>query len=177
MNKPKHIELGFIIIVPENNPKLAEITASSLKFKYSGSPFIFVVTESISDMCYDDISKIGIVFRGGNTYSSLISLGMMHAPSEWNMIIISGTQMRSNAHQKYSCFIDSPKDILFPIVDRKANFIEGTLNGIMFNKFAYEELGNMPNEISDMQECKAIWGYKACNLGYKFKALVGAGLS
>ena len=175
MYEPKEIDLGFIIITPENNPRHVEITVSSLSAKYNGRPFVTVVTESILDQTMAEMSRIGRIFSAKSTYSSLLSTGMKNAPAEWNMIVISGTQLRNRVHRKYSCFIDSPRDILYPIVDRKMNFVDGSVNGIVVHRDAYADLGDMP-ESQNLNECKAAWGYLAVSKGYRFKGVVGAGL-
>lgn len=175
MYEPKDIDVGFVIITPENNPRHVEITVSSISAKYKNKPFVTIVTDAIIDQTMSEISRIGKVFLAKNTYSSLLSIGMKNAPAEWNMIVISGTQLRNQAHRKYSCFIDSPKDILFPIVDRKMNFVDGTVNGIFVHKNVYSELGDMP-DTPNLNECKAAWGSLAVANGYKFKGIVGAAL-
>jgi hypothetical protein len=175
MYEPKDIDIGFVIIAPENNPKHVEITVSSISAKYGEKPFITVVTDSILEQTMDEMSVFGKVFCAKNTYSSLLSMGMKNAPAEWNIIVISGTPIRNHAHRKYSCFIESHKDILYPIIDRKMNFVDGSVNGIMIHRDAYTDLGDMP-ETPNLSECKAAWGSLAVSNGYKFKGIVGAAL-
>jgi len=175
MNDPKALNYGFIIIAPDNNPKLVELTASSVRNKYPNSPFICIVTSEISPENAQEISRICPTFQADNSYSSLINEGMKNPPSDWNLIVISGTSIRNRFFRKYSCFVQSDKDILFPVVDRKWNFVDATVNGIFLHRNTFKELGAMPQHPT-IQECKANWAYEAINKGYKFKAVIGTSL-
>lgn len=175
MNEPKELNCGFIIIAPDNNPKLVEITASSIRNKYSKSPFICIVTSEISPEDAREISQMCPTYQAQNSYSSLINEGIKNSPSDWNLVVISGTSIRSRFFRKYSCFIKSEKDILFPVVDRKWNFVDATVNGIFMHKNVHGEVGDIP-QLNTIQECKAVWAVDALNKGYKFKAVVGSGL-
>lgn len=91
----------------------------------------------------------------------------------WNFIIIGGTWLRLGIDKKYSYFVDSEKDILFPIVERKMNFIDGSINGILWHKSFYDLVGNMYND-NPLDVCKLMWATDALQKGAKFKGVVGS---
>lgn len=175
MHDPKDLDCGFLIIAPENNSKHVEITASSVRRKLGTSPMLCILTSGASEQAELEASRICECARGGTTYSSLINVALRRPLAEWNLIIISGTSMRSRTYRKYGCFAESSRDILYPVVDRKMNFVDGTVNGILFHRDAHSEIGDMP-ECQSLEESKMHWGFRAACLGYKFKGIVGAGL-
>jgi hypothetical protein len=80
---------------------------------------------------------------------------------------------------KLNQFLNSEKDILFPVVDRKMNFVDGSINGIVVHKKAFKEIGDIaPNSLqkvgyNDFEISKLFWAMDAVEKGYKFKAIVG----
>jgi len=171
----KNLSCGFVILCADHNIKLAHITIKSIKAKYWGLPYICVLDDSANDQDMREISNICQAYRGKGTYSSLINLGMQYAPADWNFLIMAGTSLRSKLDQKFSYFIDNDKDILFPIVDRKYNFVEGTLNGLFINKKTYQEIGNMADN-NPLEICKLMWALDALDKGCRFKAIANSKL-
>ncbi|MFZ8393467.1 hypothetical protein ACO1MB_14640, partial [Staphylococcus aureus] len=64
-------------------------------------------------------------------------------------------------------------DILFPIVDRKMNFIDGTINGIFLHRQAFDLTGPFSDDPS-LEKSKAVWSSTAVEKGCTFKAILGA---
>lgn len=175
MHDPKDLDCGFVIIAPENNAKHIEITAMSIIRKFGATPMVCVMTSEASEDSESEASSLCRVVKGGTTYSSLINAALRNPQAEWTMIIISGTSMRMRTYRKYGFFTETKRDILYPVVDRKMNFVDGTVNGILFHRDAHSEVGDMP-ECQSLEESKMRWGYEASCRGYKFKGIVGAGL-
>ena len=113
------------------------------------------------------------VHRGRNTITSLINVGMDNSTSEWTLVVMAGAFLRNNLDRKYSYFVTSQKDILFPIVDGKTNFVDGTLNGIMVHRDTWKEIGQFSNQES-LSWCKLSWAMAAIEHGCCFKAILGA---
>lgn len=172
MYEYKNLNYGYVIITPENDPKLVKITASSIKMKQSNASIICVTRHDIDSESEREIKNICACFKGQNTYTSLLTKGMENCPSEWNLYVISGTFFENKIQKKYSYFVESDKDILFPVVNRKINFVEGTLNGILMHRNALKNIGCFL-ESNSLEKSKTIWSYNAVCSGYRFKAIVG----
>ena len=112
-------------------------------------------------------------YKGKGTYSSLINVGMRHTLADWNFIICAGATVRWKMDRKFSYFIESEKDILFPIAENKIYFAEATLNGLLINKNTWKEVGEM-NDDGSLEMVKILWALSAIDKGVKFKAIAGS---
>lgn len=171
MYEYKELDYGYVIITPENNPDFVRITANSIKNKNINSKIIAVTRNDIDKESEEKIKSICPIFKGENTYTSLFSEGMKNSPSEWNLFSISGTHFENKIQKKYSYFIESKKDIIFPIFDRRMEFVNGSLNGILMHKNVFKELGSFP-ESNSLEKSKLIWAFNAASFGYKFKGVL-----
>lgn len=124
---------------------------------------------------FKEMNEICPTCKGKETYTSLINAGLKSPPAEWNFVVIAGTYVRHRLDNKYSMFMESEKDILFPIVDNKYNFVDATINGLLVHKNCLKEIGPMA-EIGPFEICKMMWALEAIEKGYKFKAILGAKL-
>lgn len=174
MGISKKINFGFIVLNPESNPSLLKNTVNSIRGKYD-APIISVTEKTAKEQQFKEMNDICPTCRGENTYTSLINAGMKYPPADWNFIVIAGTNIGHKIDNKYSMFIESEKDILFPIVDKKYEFVEATLNGLLLHKNCLNEVGKMA-EIGPYEICKLMWALDAIDKGYKFKAILGAKL-
>lgn len=114
-------------------------------------------------------------YKGKSTMTSLINVGMRHSTADWVFVVFSGITVRWQMDQKFSYFINSEKDILYPIVDRKYNFLEATLNGLFVNRKVFKEIGEFEEE-GELEFVKMIWAEKAMAKGCRFKAVIGTKL-
>ena len=71
----------------------------------------------------------------------MINAGMNATEKDWNIIFIAGTYLQRNYTKKYSMFIESDSDVLFPNYIRKSNFIDGTINGLCISKNLFNKTG------------------------------------
>ena len=113
-----------MIICPDNSLSLLKSTANSIKSKYYDHPFICVANGSAT---VEDVAMMKCIcptYKGKKTISSMINVGLRHAPADWAFIVFSGSFLPGKMDEKFSFFINSEKDILFPIVNRKTNFID-----------------------------------------------------
>ncbi len=172
--KFKALNCGFVIICTDCNVGQIKTTVNSIKCNYPDSKYICVLP---SECHKDDQKIINTVcksYTGGSTITSLINVGMKNTPcNEWNFIVMGGTWVKNGLSKKYSYFIDSEKDILFPIVDRKTNFIDGSINGILWHKKTYESIEPLSND-NPLEICKLMFTMGAIEKGCKFKAVLGA---
>jgi hypothetical protein len=163
-----------VILNPESNPSLLKSTVNSIRNKYR-VPIISVTEKSVKAQNFKEMNEICPTCKGKETYTSLINAGLDSPPAEWNFIVIAGTYIKHRIENKYSMFIENEKDILFPIVDKKYEFVESTINGLLIHKNCLKEVGKM-SEIGSYEVCKLMWTLDAIEKGYKFKAILGAKL-
>lgn len=173
MYSHKSIDYGFVILCPEHAVNLLKCTANSIKTRYKEIPYICATDNSANTEDLKEMKAICPTYKGKNTFSSLINIGMKNAPAEWNFIICAGANVTWGISEKFAYFIESENDVLFPIADKKYNFIEATLNGLLINKKTWKMVGPMENE-GEIEMVKAIWGCKALEKGVQFKAIAGA---
>ena len=178
MNKP-FPEFGFVIISPEFNIGRINSTAKSLKNNFPDVPFICCVPKNAVDV--QEIKEICPVHKGKDTITSLINTGLKKGHKKWNLLIFEGSWVREGAAKKLFHFIESEKDILFPIVvqydpmgkptNSHTNFVDGSLNGLLIHQSAIKEVGEFIDGPLDVS--KTMWGLSAMDKGYKFKAILG----
>lgn len=174
-------DLGFVVISPEPNYGRFVSTYNSILNNYNNENIVCVMPPKTGENIATYKKKCP-TYCGKNTITSLINLGMKKTKCKWNLLIIEGTWVKPNIDKKYSNFIKSEKEVLFPIfcdydiqgkiVKIYQDFWNCSLNGILFNKKIFEEVG----EISDgsLNDVRLSWNYAAVTKGWTFKAILGA---
>jgi hypothetical protein len=168
----KNLTYGFIVVCCELNPKLAISTVNSIKSQY-GCPIVCTFPKTASDDLINEVKKHAVVYRGEDTFSSLLNLGLQKTTTDWNFVIVGGSIPRRNLDKKFCLFVENEKDVLFPIVDGKTNFIDATVNGLFLHRKIYEEVGELPKH-PNWEVCKLFWALDAVDKGYKFKAIANS---
>jgi hypothetical protein len=171
----KIFDYGFIILCSERKINLLISTANSIKNRYKNIPFICVTDSGAKNIDLKEMRSICPTFKGKNTFSSLINVGVKNSKTDWNFIVFAGSTVRSKLNEKFSVFIEDDKDILFPIVDYKYDFVSGSLNGLFFHKKAMKEIGNI-NEEESLENVKTLWAAEAISKGYRFKAIANSSI-
>jgi asparagine synthetase B (glutamine-hydrolysing) len=123
-----------VILAPENALNMIKVTINSINYHYPNISHICVTDSSASKEEILEIKKHCPTYKGKETITSLINVGMRHAPLDWVFLIFAGTNVRPRLDEKFSFYVGSEKDILFPVAEKKHNFIEATLNGLFMNK-------------------------------------------
>lgn len=172
MYSHKSLKCGFVILCPEHTTGLLKSTVKSIKCRYPKLPMVCATDESATVADIKEMKEICTTYKGKSTFSSLINTGMKHAPAEWNWIVCAGVTVDWKMDYSFSYFTESEKDILFPIVDKKTNFVDATLNGLFINKKTWKEVGEMAN-VGTFEEIKILWATLAIEKGIKFKAIAG----
>lgn len=175
------INFGFIIISPEHNIGGLKNTLRSIDNFSKGSEVVSIVGKEIKEEEIKESRNFCEIYKGGKTITSLINKGFEKTKKEWNIIIIEGARLCKNLCKKYSTFIKSEKDILFPLIidyDIKGypktinnEFHNCTLNGICINKKFFKKIGKMtdnPLEIS-----RKFWSMDAIQNQANFKSILG----
>ena len=171
----KQLDFGFVVVSPTNNLGLLKTTMNSLARSYGSRPCVTVVPGDVTGADLKDL-RCGPVVNNEGSLASQINAGIAKATwKEWCMVIQAGTWVRGLLDVKFSCFVESSKDILFPVIDRITNFVDAGWSGVFIHKQAFKALGPFPD--NDPEEwCKLLWVTEAIKQGYKFKGIVGASL-
>lgn len=167
------IDFGFLILCPERAINLLKTTTNSIKSNYPEVSFICATDLSANEDDLAQMNQICPTLRGKGTISSLINVGLENVVAEWNFIVFAGVNLRPNMGKRFSLFIENEKDILFPIVERKINFVDATLNGLFLHKNAIKEIGKMA-DLGTIEVVKLMWALSAIDKGYKFKAIANS---
>ena len=165
------IDYGFVILCPERNLGGLIATVRSVARLFS-KECLCVLPKGVTKKELAEFAEACPTVKGKDTYTSLINIGLKKSKSTWNFIVMAGSTFRYQFYRKYSYFLTDDKDILFPIVDGHTNFVDATINGILLNRDAIQEVGEF--EDIELPLSKVTWALKAINKGYRFKAIMGA---
>ena len=166
----KELDFGFIVLCPENHSGSLKSTVNSIKARYPKYPVICITEKTTKDENLKKMKEICTVYKGQDTFSSLINIGMKNTKAEWNFILCAGPLIPNKIDKRFSFFIENKKDVLFPIVDNKTNFVDATLNGLLINKETWKEVGEMANT-GPLEIVKLMWALDAIAKGVQFKAI------
>lgn len=178
----KFLDINFIVLSPEPNIGRLKGTVRSIKNNYKeDANIVCSVEQSIKKEQLDEMKEVCPSFRGGETITSLMNNGMKHAHGGWNMFIVEGAWLPRNIWKRYSTWIRSSKDILFPIImqyDKTgapskvlASFDECTLNGILVDRDFFLEVGKLSD--NPLKISREFWALEATDKGAQFKAILG----
>lgn len=112
--------------------------------------------------------------QNGKTLTSLIDGLCREAKTEWIYFAFAGRRVQKNIDSKLSLYVNDYKNVIFPVVKRVWNFVDGSMDGLLINKKFHEEVGDF-GDADDLEITKLMWAGKAIEKGAKFKAIVGAG--
>jgi hypothetical protein len=176
------LDMGFIILSPEPNIGRLKGTVRSIKNNYSqDARMVCVVEKGTKKPEIDEMKEVCPTFRGGQTVTSLINTGFKNAGTGWNMLIMEGAWLPAGVKFRYSRWIKSEKDILFPIVvnyDRDGHptkvfgtFSECTINGILADRDFFLGVGKLTE--NPLKISREFWAMDAVNKGALFKGILG----
>ena len=171
----KNLKYGFVILCPNRSLSLLKTTVGSIEARHPGASFIAVADSEANAEDMAALKEVCPTYKGKSTITSLINVGIRHSSAEWVFVVFSGTTVRWQMDQKFGYFIDSDKDILYPIAERKYNFLDATLNGLFINRRFFKEVGEFEEE-GELELVKMIWAEKAMSKGCRFKAIIGTKL-
>jgi len=179
--QPKSLDFGFIILTPDNNPALLKYTVNSIKRNYPNQSHLCVVGDSINPDVLKELKIISPVVKGRDTITSLINAGMKKGHKGWNVIVMCGCWVHGGLDRKFSYFLESEKDVIFPIianynregkpVEIFSNFMDCTLNGILIHQKTFKEVGDMTDD--SLEKSRMMWAATAIDMGCKFKSVLG----
>lgn len=174
------MDVGFVILCPDKNTSGLKLTISSIVTYFDkNSNYLAVVSEDVPTSDLKQMKEICTVHKAKNTITSLINLGMKKLKSQWAFLMFSGSRVQPYAAKKLTMFTKSDKDVLFPVVDRKWDFVEGSFNGVLVNSSFFHEVGDFPDTtfektgMNDFELAKLLWALDALKKGAVFKGIVG----
>lgn len=177
------IKMGFIILASEASVARVRATYNSIINNLDTTSVICIVPKKTKKDNVTDLEKICPVFKGKETFTSLINSGYQHGIEDWNTTLIEGVVARKNVQKLYSSFVTNEKDILYSITSVKDllgkpikifdAFYNCSLNGIMIHKKAFKEIGSFDEELESLDNSRLYWTATAIDKGYQFKGIVG----
>jgi hypothetical protein len=172
-----NLDLSVIALCPEKNINGLKGTVRSVKHHFFDRETICVTGKNATADEIKEMKAFCPIHKGKDTITSLINVGMKKIKSEWGFIIYAGSYVRPFIEVKLCHFVDSLTDVLYPIIDRKMNFVDGSSNGILMSKTMFKEAGDFPDVnkagANDFELAKLLWATNAIKHGCKFKGIVG----
>jgi hypothetical protein len=154
-----------------------KLTTSSIMSQFDNANFTCVIPENTDPEELKIVKTICPAIQGGASISSMINAGMKKTKRPWNMIVVSGHNIRYSPVLKYTRFTKSTKDVLYPVMDKSYwKWCDSSIHGILVHKEAFTEVGDFPDNEENLPMCRLIWSINAVEKGYVFKGLIGAKL-
>lgn len=175
-------ELGFIILSPDHNIGGLKGTVRSIINNYStGTKIICVTEKGVKSDVFKEMNGICKTYKGGETITSLMNAGLEKGHEDWNIIVMEGSWVKGNLHEKYSRWINSHRDVLYSIYvsyDREGfpskiykDFDECSLNGLCINRKLFKEVGKFSD--NPLGYSKLFWAMDAVEKNAQFKGILG----
>lgn len=184
MYERKDLDFGFVVLSPEHNVARVASTVRSIRNYHRNKDIVCAVGKDTTAAEMKELKEVcPSVWRGKDTITSLINVGMKRGFKGWNLLVMEGVWAKKPIASKYSGFIENEKDIVYPIImdhDRDGrpvkvykDFEECTLNGIFIHYDTFKQVGEFP-DYSDLNKSKFVWYAMAQEYGCKFKGILGA---
>jgi hypothetical protein len=174
------MDVGIVILCPDRNPAGLRNSVGSIRYHCYDRECLAVVPGDTSPVTIRELKEhCDLIHKGKDTITSLVNAGMKKLKHEWGFIIFGGSRVVPYLERRFTSFVKSDKDVLYPIVDKKYDFVEGCFNGVLINRKFFQEVGDFPTEtmqkqgLNDFEFAKLLWAIDAMNKGAKFKGIVG----
>lgn len=167
----KPVDFGCVVLCPDRSARALQLTVRTMGH-FTDAPCIAVVPKGTTRKITDEIREVCPLARGDNTYTSLINVGLQKSTKDWNFIFFAGVVIKSNFWRRYVYFMEDDKDIMFSVMAKHTNFVDGSLNGLFIHKNTIKRIGKMP-EVSEIEQAKVTWAYSALQKGCRFKGILG----
>ena len=186
LHRNKSLSYGFVILSPDRDIGRIKTTLNSIKRNdIEDAPCVCACAKETTPAEIKEIkAECPNTHRGQTTITSLINKGMQKGHKEWNLIVVEGTVIRRGVMQRFARFVESEKDVLFPIVmdhDREGNvsaahtsFVDSSINGLLMHFATFKKVGPFGN--NDLTIERTLWATTAREHGCQFKAILGTKL-
>lgn len=172
-------DLGFVILCPDRSIGGLRNTVNSIRSIIPESNILCTVGNDVNSEELITMNNICPTLQAEDTITSLINLGLKEAKPDWNMLLFAGSFVRLGIYKKFDLFAKDEKDILFPVVNNKIDFVEGSMNGIILHKNTFKLVGDFNTSSmqklgsNELEMIKLFWAMSAVEHGCRFKAIVG----
>lgn len=173
------MDIGFLILSPDRNVAGLKNSVGSIKHHSYNRESICVVGSDANAKDIKDMKVYCPTYKGQNTITSLVNVGMKKLKHDWAFIMFGGSRIHQYIERKFEYFCKSESDILFPTAEGKYDFVEGSFNGVLINTHFFKKVGDFPaatmrkDGLNDFEFAKLLWALDACQHGATFKAIVG----
>ena len=173
------MDIGFIILCPDHNFAGLKNSVGSVVYNCYNRECVAIVGNNADADDVKCMKAICPVHKGKDTITSLVNVGMKKLKHEWAFIMFGGSRVQHYIERRFYSFIKNRTDVLYPIVERKCNFVEGCFNGVVINTEFFKEVGEFPEAVAekqgfnDFEMAKLFWAVDAIDKGAKFKGIVG----
>ena len=92
--------------------------------------------------------------------------------------MFGGSRVQPYVERKLK-FAESPSDVLFPVVEKRYDFVSSSFNGVMINTKFFQEVGDFPEctmikeGMNDFEMAKLFWCMAAIEKKATFKGIIG----
>jgi len=173
------MDLGFIILCPDRNIGGLRNTLFSVNNNSYNREALAVVGSNATAAEIKEMKELCPIHKGKETITSLINVGMKKLKHEWAFLVFAGSRLQPYVEKKLH-FAQTEKDILFPVVDRRCDFVSGSFDGVLINTKFFQEIGDFPDitmlkedGMNEFEMAKLFWCLAATNKQAVFKAIVG----
>jgi hypothetical protein len=172
------MDVGIIVLCPNRNPAALKNSVGGIRHHCLNREVIAAIPTGTPISVSKELKQYCPVYKGKDTITSLVNIGMKRLSNTWGFVIFSGSRVPKFVEKKWN-FATSDKDVLYPIVDMKCNFVDGSFNGVLINKAFFQEVGDFPDVpmekpgLNDFEFAKLLWATKALEAGVLFKGIVG----
>ena len=174
------MDVGFIILCPDRNIGGLRNSIGGIRHHSYNRECLAVVPEDTTSKEVKEMKEhCPTVWKGKDTITSLVNVGMKRVKQEWGFIMFAGSRIPAFLERKFETFANENTDILFPVVERRYDFVSGSFNGVLINKGFFKKVGNFTEGalqkqgMNDFEMAKFLWSYDAINQGANFKGIVG----
>lgn len=173
------MDVGFIILCPDRNTGGLRNSVGGVRHHSYDRECIAVVPGDTTPKEVKEMKEHCPIWKGKDTITSLVNVGMKRVKHEWGFIMFAGSRIPAFLERKFSTFATSEKDILFPVVEKRYDFISGSFNGVLINSDFFKKVGNFTEGalekqgMNDFEMAKFLWTAAALEHDAKFKGIVG----
>ena len=173
------LDLGLIILCPDRNIGGLKNSTGSVRHHFYDRDCIAVAGSDVTKEELKEMSEYCPSYKGKDTITSLVNKGMRHLKHKWGFIIFGGSRVQPFVERKLATFAKKEEDILFPIVEKRTNFVDGSFNGVLINKDFFKKVGKFPEDslqkegVNDFEMAKLLWCVDAMENGAQFKGIIG----
>jgi hypothetical protein len=174
-----HIDFAFVVLCPDRSLAGLKNTLGSIRHFSSDRESLAIVGKDANSADMKEFKTLCPTHKGKDTITSLVNVGMKKLKHEWGLMLFGGSRIPMTLERKLRTFLVGQKDVLYPVVDRRCDFVSGSFNGVLINKEFFDEVGNFPEsamvkeDFNDFEAAKLFWSLDAIGKGATFKGIVG----